>query len=116
MRLRPPTVDELVSEWLSGEDITMGDGLLPMFAAQEAVWLAVLRIMQHDLTPKQIALLAAGPVEDLLDLHGEQFIDRIEAEAKRSPAFARMLGGVWQTNTPPKIWQRVEAARSGKFW
>jgi len=28
MRMRPPTVDELESEWLSGEDCTMADGLI----------------------------------------------------------------------------------------
>lgn len=28
MRMRPPTVDELEAEWLSGEDCTMADGLV----------------------------------------------------------------------------------------
>jgi hypothetical protein len=68
------------------------------------------------LTDKQISLLAAGPVEDLLALHGGQFIDRIEAEAQRSPAFAHVLGGVWQRDMPSEIWQRVEVAREGRVW
>lgn len=113
MRLRLPTLDELVSEFLSGEDITMGDGI---FDAPEIVWQAVLQIMQHRLTDEQLTLLAAGPVEDLLALHGAQFIDRIEAEAKRSPAFAHLLGGVWPRDMAPALWQRVEAARGGKSW
>jgi len=46
MRMRPPTVDELESEWLSGEDGTMADGLLDPFADPAAVWQAILRIMQ----------------------------------------------------------------------
>lgn len=116
MRMRPPTVDELESEWLSGEDCTMADGFLPTFGDAEAVWQAVLRIMQRELSEEQISLLAAGPVEDLLALHGAQFIDRIEAEARRSPAFAHVLGGVWQRDIPPEIWQRVEAARGGRVW
>ena len=110
MRLRPPTVDELEAEWLSGEDCTMGDGL---FWNPETVWQAVLRVMQRELTPEQVALLAAGPVEDLLALHGAQFIDRIEAEARRTPAFAHVLGGVWRRDVPEEIWQRVETARGG---
>lgn len=114
--MRPPTVDELESEWLSGEDCTMSDGLLEPFAAPEAVWQAVIRIMQHELTEVQISLLAAGPVEDLLVHYGAQFIERIEAEAQRSPAFAHVLGGVWQSDTPQEIWQRVEAARGGRVW
>ena len=116
MRMRPPTVDELESEWLSGEDCTMADGLLEPFADPEAVWQAVVRIMQRELTEEQISLLAAGPVEDLLAHYGAQFIDRIEAEAQRSPAFADVLGGVWRRDIPLEIWQRVEAARGGRAW
>lgn len=116
MRMRPPTVDELEAEWLSGEDGTMADGLVPPFADPEAVWQAILRIMQRDLNEEQIALLAAGPVEDLLALHGASFIDRIEAEAQRSPAFAHLLGGVWQRDMPAEIWQRFETARGGRVW
>jgi hypothetical protein len=94
----------------------MSDGLLEPFAAPEAVWQAVLRIMQRELTDEQISDLAAGPVEDLLVHYGAQFIDRIEAEAERSPAFAHVLGGVWRSDTPLEIWQRVEAARGGRVW
>ena len=116
MRMRSPTVDELEAEWLSGEDCTMSDGLAEPFADPEAVWQAVLRIMQRKLTEEQISLLAAGPVEDLLAHYGALFIDRIEAEAQRSPAFAHALGGVWRRDIPQEIWQRVETARGGAVW
>ena len=116
MRQRPPTADELEAEWLSGEDCTMADGLMAPFADPEAVWKAILRIMRHKLTEDQIALLAAGPVEDLLALYGGQFIERMEAEAKRDPSFAHVLGGVWQRDMPLEIWRRIEAARGGKTW
>lgn len=94
----------------------MSDGLLEPFADPEAVWQAVLRLMQRELTEEQISVLAAGPVEDLLTHYGAGFIDRIEAEAQRSPSFAHVLGGVWQRDMPPEIWQRVEAARGGSVW
>jgi hypothetical protein len=116
MIMRPPTVNELVSKWLSGEDRTMADAIIPPLADPEAAWQAVLRIMQHKLSDEQISLLAAGPIEDLLAWHGAQFIDRIEAEAQRSPAFAHVLGGVWRSNMPAEIWRRVESARGGKVW
>ena len=111
-----PTVDELVSRFLTGEDTTMMDSVIPPDADPEAVWSAVLRIIQHNLSEDQISILAAGPVEDLLAWHGEQFIDRIEAEAHRNPVFAHILGGVWRHDMPQAIWQRVEAARGGKVW
>jgi hypothetical protein len=111
-----PSVDELVFKWLSGEDCTMADAIIPPLADPEAAWLAVLRIMQHELSEEQISLLAAGPVEDLLAWHGPLFIDRIEAEARRSPTFVHVLGGVWCRDIPPQIWHRVESARGGKVW
>lgn len=116
MRMRPPTVDELEAEWLSGEDLTMVDGLLEPFAAPEAVWQAILRLVGRGLSDEQTSVLAAGPVEDLLAHHGAAFIDRIEAEAGRSPAFAHVLGGVWRRDIPPAIWQRIETARGGRAW
>lgn len=116
MRMRPPTVEELVSEWFSGKDHTMADGLMPPFQDAEAVWQAVLRIMQHELSEAQISLLAAGPVEDLLTLYGPQFIDRIEAEALRTPEFAHVLGGVWRRDMPLALWQRIETARGASKW
>ncbi len=116
MILRPPTVDELVAKFLSGEDYTMADAIVPPLADPEAAWQAVLRIMEQELSDEQLSLLAAGPIEDLLCGHGAQFIDRIEAEAKRSPAFAHVLGGVWRRDIPQEIWQRVESARGGQVW
>ena len=109
----PPTVDELVSKWLSGEEFSMAGAIVFPKADPETAWQAVLHIMWHDLSEKQEALVAAGPVESLLSWHGAQFIDRIEAEAQRSPAFAHLLGGVWRQDMPDEIWQRVESARGG---
>jgi hypothetical protein len=112
----PPTVDELVSKWLSDEDISMAEAIIFPNADPETAWQAVLRIMQHDLSNDQVAVLAAGPVESLLSWHGPRFIDRIEAEAHRNPLFSHVLGGVWRQDMPDDIWQRVESARGGKVW
>jgi hypothetical protein len=38
----------------------------------------MLKVLQENLTEEQKALLAAGPVEDLLALHGAKFIDHVE--------------------------------------
>jgi len=112
----PPTVDQLVTKWLSGEDYSMAEAIIYPRADPETAWEAVLRIMQHHLSDKQRALLAGGPIESLLSWHGKQFIDRIEAEAKRSPDFSHILGGVWKQDMPDEIWRRVESARGGKVW
>ena len=114
MDLHPPTVDELVFRWLTGRDHTMADAIIPPAGDPEAAWQAILRVLQHELSGKQIALLAAGPIEGLLVWHGEQFIDRVEAEARRNPAFADVLGGVSRQNMPDHILKRLEKARNGK--
>jgi len=44
----------------------------------ETAWVFILKVLQENLTEEQKALLAAGPVEDLLALHGAKFIDHVE--------------------------------------
>ena len=62
----------------------------------EVAWLAILQILQRALSAEETSVLAAGPLEDLLALHGTQFIERVESEAVRNPRFNHLPGGVWQ--------------------
>jgi hypothetical protein len=52
---------------------------------------------------------AAGPLEDLVKRHGEELVDRIEAEAKRDERFKWALGVVWlmESTLPPNVLRRV---------
>ena len=79
-------------------------------AEPEAAWALILEILAHAPSQDALALLAAGPLEDLIEYHGPSFIDRIELCARRDPKFRYLLGGVWQSSTP-EVWSRVEAAR-----
>lgn len=42
-----------------------------------------------------VAVVAAGPLEDLIHAHGPEVVDEIETTARRSPAFAEALAHVW---------------------
>lgn len=55
--------------------------------------------------------LAAGPLEELLSRHGAELIEEIEVEARRSPEFNLLLGGVWKNSMSEEVWRRVCAAR-----
>jgi len=55
--------------------------------------------------------LAAGPLEELLSSHGTELIEQVEVEARRSPEFNLLLGGVWKGNMSEEIWRRVSAVR-----
>jgi hypothetical protein len=105
------SADEVVAAWFDGEH-TMFD---MVHDSPEVAWSAILRILERDLTTEQISLLAAGPLESLLAMHGSQFIDRVEREAKQNQRFNHLLGGVWQNNMSQEIWQRVQAARREKW-
>ena len=80
----------------------------------DVIWAAILLTIEKTTNQRVIGVLAAGPLEDLIENHGPTWIDRIEVEALRNPKFKHLLGGVWKSSTP-EIWGRVEKAR-GKAW
>jgi hypothetical protein len=73
--------------------------------------LNALRNTKADPAHQTFQNLAARPLEDLLSDHGPEMIERVEAEARRNPAFNLLLGGVWRGDISEDIWSRVEAAR-----
>lgn len=79
----------------------------------EDAWHVILRVFGHRPSEEVLGLLAAGPLEDLIEYHGEQFIDRIESEARESEAFKQLLCGVWPSHSK-ELWARVEDARGVK--
>jgi hypothetical protein len=123
---------EQVLEWARGyvnacevPDPTLGKdelspyimGLMPgseSLSAEDA-WQVILTVLSLRPSDDVIGVLAAGPLEDLIDDHGADFIGRIEEEARKSPAFRHLLGGVWRSGTP-EVWARVEKARVGIGW
>src|SRR5262245_31590478 len=58
--------------------------------------------MERELSEDQTALLAAGPLENLMVEHGAIFIDRVEEKAKASKRFNHLLGA-FGVKTCPKI-------------
>ncbi|MBB5204872.1 hypothetical protein HNQ51_002186 [Inhella inkyongensis] len=75
----------------------------------EDCWRAILAVLDLQPSEKVLGMLAAGPLEDLIEDHGEQFIERIEIEARRRSDFRSLLRGVWKSSTL-EIWARVERA------
>jgi len=95
----------------SGEELPPAIARLnDLDADPEDVWRVVVEVLTHHPSEKVTDVLAAGPLEDLIEDHGEQFIDRIEREAQLSPAFRQLLCGVWPSGSKA-IWARVEEVR-----
>jgi hypothetical protein len=76
----------------------------------------VLSILESNQSDSVKGAVAAGPVEDLLVQHGSEFIDLVEQEAKRSPKFGSMLGGVWRSSMDEDIWLRLTAVWDRRGW
>lgn len=81
----------------------------------EACWSAILKILSKRPPDSVTEILAAGPLEDLIAVHGDIFVDRIEAEAKIDSEFRALLGGVWQNTTSDEVWARIQKCR-GAPW
>ena len=66
---------------------------------------------------KVLAHLAAGPFEDLINLHGDKFIDRIENLAKADQEFAHFIGGIWpDREMPTELLARLKAIMKKPRW
>ena len=59
----------------------------------------------------ELCVIAAGPLEDLLEAHGAAVIAHLEKIAKIDPRFRLMLSGTWgRDRIDPGVWGRLVAA------
>ena len=63
----------------------------------------MLKIETH---PVLLSVLAAGLLEDVIDM---RVIDRIEREAAADPRFLALLHGVWYSRKPDDVKARLDA-------
>ena len=120
--------EHLIATWIKHHKDSRASGTVPdetFWAWEEldrlcsidpdAALATILQILATDQSDVVSENLAAGPLEDLLVRHGKEFIDRIELEATKNPAFKLLLGGVWENAMDPTVWARVQRA-AGQKW
>lgn len=115
---------KIVDAWIAGEEA--GDGtprykenwwaieqVLDWSSGRETerLWQFVMMVYPRDVSEKTLAILAAGPLEDLLAYDGPNFIDRVEHLARRDEKFNWLLGGVWRNSMTDEVWERVQSVR-----
>lgn len=62
-------------------------------------------------TPRDVAYVAAGLLENAVVKHGPALVDDIQKLAANSAKFKYALSGIWgRANTDPDVWMRVCAA------
>jgi hypothetical protein len=79
----------------------------------ESCWLLILGVINVTNDEYTLANLAAGPLEHLINHHGDRFIDRIEMEGRANPKFREVLCGVWDS-VPQPLRQRLDDVRNIK--
>ena len=74
-------------------------------------WAAMLQIISLTTSDAVIHNLACGPLEELVELHGVEYIDQIEKTARTNLNFRLVLRELIET-TDKNIWNRILRARS----
>jgi hypothetical protein len=82
----------------------------------EKAWAAILAAVADPRCRPFLGNLAAGPLEDLLSLHGDLVIERVEHQARADPGFAWVLGGVWRYTMTDVVRDRVQQVRDRRGW
>jgi uncharacterized protein DUF6869 len=114
-------IERYAKRYTWGNDGVLGENDLNFWAYEEfdrlahhdseTCWSLILDVIENTSDEFTLANLAAGPLEDFINLHGAAFIDRIERKAQSSQAFRNLLCGVWES-TSPEIGHRLDIARS----
>jgi len=78
----------------------------------ETTWRLVKIACDAALPDDRAAFFAAGPVEDLLGLHGDVAWPWVEEEARRNAGLRRLLALVWRGAMSDDVWRRFEALRA----
>ena len=80
----------------------------------EDCWRLIQFASELPLTEDQLGLLGAGILEDLMDYHGSDFLDRVELAAKESPAMQTVVDAVWTMSMDPYVARAFKSIQSHK--
>jgi hypothetical protein len=73
--------------------------MLHTLTEPERAWPVILALIEAAPNEEALAFVAAGPLEDLIQSHGNDFADRIIERARRDPRFRSALRDVWAGST-----------------
>jgi hypothetical protein len=78
----------------------------------EDCWRFIQIACELPLSADQLGLLGAGLLEDLMDAHGADFLDRVEAAAKDSTPMQTAVDAVWTMSMDPYVARSFKAIQS----
>ena len=78
----------------------------------EECWRFIQIAAQLPLSPDQLKLLGAGLLENLMDAHGSDFLDRVETAARESGPMQTVVDAVWTMSMDPYVARAFERIQS----
>jgi hypothetical protein len=124
-RLPSEIAEEWIQKWSAPEVPAIGPGvgesILDWELPREQPTLCLSAIVEvlgridASAPNRLLSVLAAGPLEDLLNQNGDAVVDEIDMLARKSPEFRLLLNGVWDSDIKPSILARLAKYR-GNPW
>lgn len=124
-RSAPEIAEEWIEMWSASEVPAVGLGVgasvldweLPRQQPDRclAAILEVLGRIDTSEPNRLLGVLAAGPLEDLLEHSGNFVVDQVDLLARRDPAFRLLLNGVWVSGISPDIVARLSKYRANPW-
>jgi len=102
-----PGTPEWEDNWLAASEVTEWK----FTGESDLLWRFVVAACGRELSDQVRAILAAGPLEDLLSAFGSDYIERVEELAAKDARFNLLLGGVWRSDMADDVWARVQSVR-----
>jgi hypothetical protein len=109
---------DLAIAWAASQDLQgerSDDQWLPIFDVHDLV-LNAERLWEFAVVAEPLcqsdasfSMLGASPLEDLIQEHGAEFVERIERKAKESLRFSQLFQHVWVPANPDPVTQRYLA-------
>ena len=98
--MRAVELEKIADKWIEAhlkEETTKFDEIFSDNNPDEYldVIITILDKIDANIDNKLFRLLAAGPLEDLLQDNGTKVINRVVVLARQSPNFRKLLNGVW---------------------
>ena len=123
MDIRSPDAiaEEWIRKWSTGKAAKDFDSALDWELPRKqpelclAAILEVLTRVDSTAPSETLGLLAAGPLEDLLNYNGEHVLEQVDLLARRDPGFRLLLNGVWDNSIAPNVLARLEKYRGNRW-
>ncbi len=126
MEMNPSQRERLVETYLAHADAVSHDRADPegywsaaaiddmIRGDVESAWPLVRELLRKAADDRMLAFIAAGPLEDLISLHGWALMERVAEAARSDQKLRRALTGIWVDELPEELLRRLRLLVEGE--